>query len=107
MSLSAMMYWAIIIHSNGSTLPTVGLLLTLVGAAGFVTSAFVFSKSRRSENTHHTLDRQVSDLHNGFRSIRQGMMQLTLRVLSSATTRPPPQLARARGTSACRKVSNP
>jgi hypothetical protein len=98
-SLSAMMYWAFTFQGNGSNLSPEGLDLILVGAAGFVMSAFVFSMSRSSENTHHTFDRQVSDLNGGVRSNHRSKKKLTLRVLSSATTRPPCQILPARGTS--------
>jgi hypothetical protein len=102
-SLSAMMYWAVTANGNGSSLHTVGLILMSVGAAGTLVLAFVFSTSRSSENTHHTFDRQDPNLDHGFRSIQRGIEPLTLRVLSSATTRPPFQDgARARGTSDCR-----
>ena len=89
-SLSAMMYLAAMIDSDGSKLSTIGIILTLVGAAGAVAPAFVFSMPRSSEDTHHTLNRQPSDLHNGIRSILQETLLMTQRVLSSATTRPPP-----------------
>lgn len=98
-SLSAKTYWAFTVQSNGVGLTTVGALLSLFGAAGIFVSAFVFSTSRSSETTHHTFDRQVSDLNGGLRSIHQGMRQLTLKVLSSATSRPPRQILPARGTS--------
>jgi hypothetical protein len=106
-SLSAMMYWAFTFQGNGFNLSTEGLVLTLVGAAGIVMSAFVFSMSRSSENTHHAFDRQVSDLHGGVRSIHRWNKKLTLRVLSSATTRPPSQILPARGTSDRLNVSAP
>jgi multisubunit Na+/H+ antiporter MnhB subunit len=93
-----MMYWAFTIQVNGSRRPPAGLFLMLVGGAGTVVSAIVFRMSRNSEQTHHTFDRQVSNLDRGCRSIRQRFKQLTLRVLSSATTHPPHQEeARARG----------
>jgi hypothetical protein len=80
-------YSAVTVQSNDFSLVTVGLIMMLVGAAGTLASATVFRTSRSSELTLRTIDRQVSDLNGGFRSIRQGTRQLTLRVLSSATTR--------------------
>jgi len=98
-SLSAMTYWAITFHVDGSRLPPEGLIPTLIGTAGTVVSAFVFNMSRSSELTHHTFDRQLLSLDGGGRPIHQGIEKLTLRELSSATTRPPHQeQARARGT---------
>jgi hypothetical protein len=102
-SLSAMTYWAVTFQSKVFSLT--GLIMILFGAAGTFVSAFVFSMSRSSENAHHTLDRQVSDLKGGFRTIRQGTKRLTLRVLSSATTRLPRQILPAVGTSDCRSTS--
>jgi hypothetical protein len=98
-SLSAMTYWAVTFQSSGFSRLTVGLIMMLVGAADTFVLAHVFSMSRSSEYTHHTLDRQVSELNGGSRSIHQGMGQLTLRVLSSTTTRPPRQILPARGAS--------
>lgn len=47
----------------------------------------------------------VLDLHGGFRSYHREFQQRTLRVLPSATTRPPRQILPARGTSDCRNES--
>src|SRR5580692_1076991 len=91
--LSAMTYWMFTSQVKGSHFPP------MVGAADSFMSAFVFSMSRSSEHTHHTFDRQVSNLEGGCRPIHRGMSQLTLRVLSSATTRPPHKEAQARRTS--------
>ncbi len=88
-SLSAMSYWAFTIQVNGIRLPPVVRVPLLVGDAGTVVPAIVFSASRSSENTRHTFDRQFAELRRGFRSRHTGKMQPTLRVLSSATTRPP------------------
>ena len=104
-SLSAMGYWTVTVHSNGFSLVTVGLIMVLVGAAGTSASATVFGTSRSSELTLRTFDRQVSDLNGGFRSIRQGTRQLTLRVLSSATTRLPRQILPAWEAGDCRRAS--
>ena len=58
-SLSAMTYWAVTLQSSGFSRLTVGLIMMLVGAADTFVLAHVFSMSRSSEYTHHTLDRQV------------------------------------------------
>jgi hypothetical protein len=106
-SLSAMTYWAFTIQGIGSRLSTVGPILMLVGVAGIVMSARVFIMSRSSENHHDTLDRQVFDRSSGCRSVHQGIEELTLRVLSSATTRPERHKLPARGTSVRRTVAAP
>ena len=106
-SLSAMMYWAFTIQGNGFRHSPVKQIPLLDGGVGFVASAFVFSTLRSSENTHHAFDRQVSDLQSGFRSFHLGMRQLTLRVLSSAVTRPPLQILPVWGTSDRLNVSIP
>ena len=98
-SLGAMTYWAVTVRVNGSRHPRVGPILLLVGAAGTVVSAYAFSMFRSSEHPHHTFDRQLLIPDGGCRSIHQGFKRLTLRVLSSATTRSPRQIFPARGTS--------
>ena len=98
-SLSAMMYWAVTSRGNGFRHSPVAQIPILDGGAGVALSAFVFNTIRSSDNAHHTFDRQVSDLRGGFRSVRLGMKQLTLRVLSSAVARPPRQILPAWGTS--------
>lgn len=92
-SLSAMTYWACTFQVNGLRLSAKGLESMLDGVAGTSMPAIVFSMSRSSEGAHYTLDRRISDLKSGFRSVHQGMMQPTQRVLSSATTRLPRQIS--------------
>lgn len=67
-SLSAMMYWAFTFQGDGSRLPPVRLNQMLDREAGTYVLANIFSMSRSSENTHHTLDRQVVASFGGFRS---------------------------------------
>jgi uncharacterized membrane protein YciS (DUF1049 family) len=58
----AVMYWAITYQGHGFRLSTVGIILMVFGAIGFVISAIVFASSRRAVGSgHHTLDRQVTD----------------------------------------------
>jgi hypothetical protein len=58
----AVMYWAVTSQGHGFRLSTVGVILMIVGALGFVASAIVFGTSRRpAGNTHHTFDREVID----------------------------------------------
>jgi beta-lactamase regulating signal transducer with metallopeptidase domain len=56
----AVMYWAITYQGTGFRFSTVGLILMIVGAFGFVVSAIVFAVSRRPlGGSRHSLDRQV------------------------------------------------
>ena len=58
----AIMYWAVTYQGTGFRLSTVGLILMIAGAAGFVVSAIVFATSRRQVGTGtHSMDRQVTD----------------------------------------------
>jgi hypothetical protein len=58
----AIMYWAITYQGTGFRLSTVGVILMIAGAFGFVVSAIVFAVSRSPErSTKHSLDRQVTD----------------------------------------------
>lgn len=61
-AVGAIMYWAVTYQGHGFRLSTVGLILMIVGAAGFVVSSIVFGVSRGSVgSSHHSLDRQVTD----------------------------------------------
>jgi hypothetical protein len=56
----AIMYWAVTYQGTGFRLSTVGLILMIAGAFGFVVSAIVFAVSRSPRNsTRHTIDREV------------------------------------------------
>jgi uncharacterized membrane protein YvlD (DUF360 family) len=58
----AIMYWAITYQGTGFRLSTVGLILMIAGAFGFVISAIVFAMSRRQVGSGpHSMDRQVTD----------------------------------------------
>ena len=58
----AIMYWAITYQGTGFRLSTMGVILMIAGAFGFVVSAIVFAISRGPERTQrHSLDRQVVD----------------------------------------------
>jgi hypothetical protein len=58
----AIMYWAITYQGTGFRLSTVGVILMIAGAFGFLVSAMVFATSRRQVGTgSHSLDRQVTD----------------------------------------------
>jgi hypothetical protein len=58
----AVMYWAVTYQGTGFRMSTVGLILMIAGAFGFVVSAIVFAVSRGPGRTPtHSLDRQVVD----------------------------------------------
>ncbi len=67
----AIMYWAVTYQGHGFRLSTVGLILMIAGAAGFVVSAIIFAMSRSEVSSHHTLDRQVTDTAGGTSSVHQ------------------------------------
>ena len=68
----AIMYWAITYQGTGFRLSTVGVILMIAGAFGFVVSAIVFAISRSPErSTRHSLDRQVVDSSGNSSSVHE------------------------------------
>lgn len=67
-SLSAMTCWTSTCQRIGTRHPPVRIIRSLGGGVGIQLSADVFSMSRSSEHTHHTLDRQVMVSNGGFRT---------------------------------------
>ena len=62
MGIGAILYWAVTAQGHGLRLSTVGVILMVVGAVGFVASAVVYGISRRPAGSgHHTYDRQATD----------------------------------------------
>jgi len=58
----AIMYWAVSYQGTGFRISTIGLILMIAGALGFIVSAIIFATSRRQLATGpHSLDRQVTD----------------------------------------------
>lgn len=58
----AIMYWAVTYQGHGFRLSTVGLILMIAGAAGFVVSTIVFAVSRREVGTgRHSMSRETTD----------------------------------------------
>ena len=58
----AIMYWAVTYQGTGFRLSTVGIILMIAGAVGFVVSSIVFASSRRSVGSGpHSMDREVDD----------------------------------------------
>ena len=68
----AIMYWAITYQGHGFRFSTIGVILMIVGAFGFVTSAVVFGVSRGSIGSNrHSLDRQVTDTSGNTSSVHE------------------------------------
>jgi len=58
----AVMYWAVTSQGHGFRLSTVGVILMIVGAIGFVASAVIFGTSGRPAGTHNrTFDSEATD----------------------------------------------
>jgi hypothetical protein len=58
----AIMYWAVTYQGHGFRLSTVGLILMIAGAAGFVVSSIVFAVSRREVGTgRRSISRETTD----------------------------------------------
>lgn len=67
-AVGAIMYWAVtaqssnVVQNHGFRLSTLGIILMIAGAVGFVISAAVFVASRRSPTPPtRTLDRETVD----------------------------------------------
>ena len=68
----AIMYWAVTYQGTGFRLSTVGVILMIAGAFGFVVSAIVFAMSRGPQRTpRHTLDREVVDAAGNTSSVHE------------------------------------
>jgi len=68
----AIMYWAVTYQGTGFRLSTVGLILMIAGAAGFVVSSIIFGMSRQSVGAgRHTMDREVVDTHGQTSSLHE------------------------------------
>jgi uncharacterized membrane protein YciS (DUF1049 family) len=66
------MYWAVTYQGTGFRLSTVGLILMIVGAVGFVVSAIIFGVSRKPVGaTSHTMNRQVVDTQGNTSSVHE------------------------------------
>ncbi len=68
----AIMYWAITYQGHGFRFSTIGIILMIVGAFGFVASAVVFGVSRGSVgSSRHSLDSQVTDASGNTSSVHE------------------------------------
>lgn len=64
----AIMYWAVtaqnsnVVQNHGFRLSTIGVILMVAGAVGFVVSAIVFASSRHAvKSPAYTIDREAVD----------------------------------------------
>jgi hypothetical protein len=71
-AVGAIMYWAVTYQGTGFRLSTVGLILMIVGAFGFVVSAIVFGVSRGPvSGGRHEMNRQVTDAAGNTSSVHE------------------------------------
>ena len=67
----AILYWAVAFQVTGYRISTVGLILMIAGAFGFIFSATVFASSRLHEKTGpHSWDRPITDSRGRSSSVR-------------------------------------
>ena len=57
----AIMYWAVTAPTHGFRLSTVGVVLMVVGAAGFVISSAMYATSRAHDRHRSTYERHAVD----------------------------------------------
>jgi uncharacterized membrane protein YciS (DUF1049 family) len=68
----AVMYWAVSAQGHGFRLSTIGVILMVVGALGFLTSAIVFGTSRGSVGSRRrTYDRAATDAQGGSTTVHE------------------------------------
>ena len=61
-AVGAVMYWAVTSQGHGFRISTVGVILMVVGAIGFVASSVIFAVSRRPAGSRHrTYDREATN----------------------------------------------
>ena len=75
-AVGAIMYWAVTYQSTGFRLSTVGIILMIAGAFGFVVSAIIFAASRGPmRSDRHSMDRQVVDAQGNTSSVHEDSKQ--------------------------------
>lgn len=68
----AIMYWAVTYQGTGFRMSTVGLILMILGAFGFVVSAIIFGISRQAVGApKHTMNREVVDAAGNTSSVHE------------------------------------
>jgi hypothetical protein len=68
----AIMYWAVTYQGTGFRFSTVGIILMIAGAFGFVVSAIVFGVSRgQVGGGRHEMNRQVTDASGNTSSVHE------------------------------------
>jgi phosphate/sulfate permease len=71
-AVGAIMYWAVTYQGTGFRLSTVGIILMIAGAFGFVVSAIIFAVSRGPvRSNRHSMDRQVVDAQGNSSSVHE------------------------------------
>ena len=71
-SVGAIMYWAVTYQGTSFRLSTVGIILMIAGAFGFVVSAIIFAVSRDPQRSNrHSMDRQVVDAQGNTSSVHE------------------------------------
>jgi hypothetical protein len=71
-AVGAIMYWAVTYQGTGFRLSTVGIILMIVGAIGFVASTIVFAVSRGPlRSSSHSFDRQVVNAQGNSSSVHE------------------------------------
>jgi uncharacterized membrane protein YciS (DUF1049 family) len=71
-AVGAIMYWAVTYQGTGFRLSTVGIILMIVGAFGFVVSTIIFGVSRGpARSSQHSLDRHVVDAQGKSSSVHE------------------------------------
>jgi hypothetical protein len=68
----AVMYWAVSAQGHGFRFSTIGVILMVVGALGFVTSAIVFGTSRSALGSRRRVyDRAATDGQGGSTTVHE------------------------------------
>jgi hypothetical protein len=68
----AVMYWGVTAQSHGFRLSTVGVILMIIGALGFVASSIVFATSRATAGgRRRTYDREATDAQGGSTTVHE------------------------------------
>ena len=71
-AVGAIMYWAVTYQGTGFRLSTVGIILMIAGAFGFVVSAIIFGVSRGpGRSNRHSMDGQVVDAQGNTSSMHE------------------------------------
>jgi uncharacterized membrane protein YciS (DUF1049 family) len=71
-AVGSIMYWAVTYQGTGFRLSTVGIILMIAGAFGFVVSSIIFGMSRSPVRaSKHSMDREVVDAQGNSSSVHE------------------------------------